>query len=141
MARLGLIAISHGMWGEGTMGVDPGFLDCSVYPTTRFADHNEFKAEGWTGRWGYGMRWWAGEAPMDAGNVWTRPYQGALSTMGAGDSTSQRFPHPILVVVHKVNIDQDPHRNVSEPAYMTILDIVLDAKCDKNCKPGSFVFR
>jgi hypothetical protein len=36
---------------------------------------------------------------------------------------------------------QDPHRNVSEPAYMTILDIVLDAKCDKNCKQGSFVLR
>jgi hypothetical protein len=24
---------------------------------------------------------------------------------------------------------------------MTILDFVLDAKCDKNCKQGSFVLR
>ena len=142
MARLGLIAISHGMWGKALgLGGDPSFLDCSVYPTTRFADRNEFKAEGWTGRWGYGMLWWAGEAPMYAGNVWTGPYQGAFSAMGARDNTSQRFPHPILVVVHKVNIDQDPHRNVSEPAYMTILDIVPDAKCDKNRKPGSLVLR
>jgi|GEM_PF-3957021 len=34
----------------------------------------------------------------------------------------------------KVNIDQDARRNVSEPTYMTILAMVLDAKCDKNCK-------
>jgi hypothetical protein len=72
MARLGLIAISHGMWGKALWG-DPSFLDYSVYPTTRFADRNEFKAEGWTGRWGCGMLWWAGKAPMYAGNVWTGP--------------------------------------------------------------------
>ena len=51
------------------------------------------------------------------------------------------LPASNLVVVHKVNIHQDPHRNVSEPAYMTILDIVLDAKCDKNCKQGSLLLR
>jgi len=83
MARLGLIAIAHGMWGKALWG-DPIFLDGSVYPTTRFADRNEFKAEAWTGRWGYGMLWWAGEAPMYAGNVWTGPCQGAFSAMGAG---------------------------------------------------------
>jgi hypothetical protein len=41
-------------------------------------------------------------------------------------------------VAHKVNIDQDETRNVSGPTYMTILDMVLDAKCggtdDRNCK-------
>ncbi len=51
------------------------------------------------------------------------------------------LPASNLVVVHKVNIHQDPHRNVSEAAYMTILDIVPDAKCDKNCQQGSFVLR
>lgn len=140
MARLGLIAIAHGMWGKALWG-DPSFLDCSVYPTTRFADRNEFKAEGWTGRWGYGTLWWAGEAPMYAGNVWTGPYQGAFSAMGAGGQYITAFPASHLVVVHKVNIHQDPHRNLSEPAYMTILDIVLDAKCDKNCKQGRLVLR
>lgn len=68
-------------------------------------------------------------------------YQGAFSAMGAGGQYITAFPASHLVVVHKVNIHQDPHRNVSEPAYMTILDIVLDAKCDKNCKQGSLVLR
>jgi CubicO group peptidase (beta-lactamase class C family) len=133
MARLGLLAISHGMWGK-TLWAEPGFLDFSVYPSTNFAGRNEFKAEGWTGRWGYGMLWWAWEVPMYAGTVWTGPYQGAFSAMGANGQYITAFPASDLVVVHKVNIDQDPHRNVSEPTYMTILDMVLDAKCDKNCK-------
>jgi hypothetical protein len=60
---------------------------------------------------------------------------------GCGGQYITAFPASHLVVVHKVNIHQDPHRNVSEPAYMTILDIVLDAKCDKNCKQGSLVLR
>ena len=140
MARLGLIAIAHGMWGKALWG-DPSFLDCSVYPTTRFADRNEFKAGGWTGQWGYGMLWWAGEAPMYAGNVWTGPYQGAFSTMGAGGAVHHSVSRIPFGGGAQSNIHQDPHRNVSEPAYMTILDIVLDAKCDKNCKQGSLVLR
>jgi len=133
MARLGLLAISHGMWGK-TLWADPGFLDFSVYPSTNFAGRNEFKAEGWTGRWGYGMLWWAWEVPMYPGSVWTGPYQGAFSAMGTGGQYISAFPAYNLLVVHKVNIDQDPGRNVSEPTYMTILDMVLDAKCDKHCK-------
>jgi hypothetical protein len=47
-------------------------------------------------------------------------------------------PAPIaennLLVIHKVNVDQDPHRNVSEATYMTILGMVPDAKCRENCK-------
>jgi hypothetical protein len=54
--------------------------------------------------------------------------------MGAGGQYVTTFPSYNLVVVHKVNTDQDPHRNVSEPTHMTILGMVLDAKCDKNCK-------
>jgi len=133
MARLGLLAISHGMWGK-TLWAEPGFLDFSVYPSTSFAGRNEFKAEGWTGRWGYGMLWWAWEAPQYPGNVWTGPYQGAFSAMGANGQYITAFPAYNLLVVHKVNIDQDPSRKVSEPTYMTILDMVLDAKCDKDCK-------
>jgi CubicO group peptidase (beta-lactamase class C family) len=133
MARLGLLAISHGMWGK-TLWAEPGFLDFSVYPTTNFAGRNDFKAEGWTGRWGYGMLWWAWEAPQYPGNVWTGPYQGAFSAMGANGQYITAFPAYNLLVVHKVNIDQDPSRKVSEPTYMTILDMVLDAKCDKDCK-------
>jgi CubicO group peptidase (beta-lactamase class C family) len=121
------------MWGK-TLWAEPGFLDFSVYPSTNFAGRNEFKAEGWTGRWDYGMLWWAWEAPPYPGNVWSGPYQGAFSAMGANGQYITAFPAYKLLVVHKVNIDQDPSRKVSEPTHMTILDLVLDAKCDKDCK-------
>ena len=67
------------------------------------------------------------------GNAWSGPYQGAFSAMGAGGQYITAFPAYDLVVVHKVNIDVDPHRNLTEPTYMTILGMVLDAKCDKKC--------
>jgi hypothetical protein len=41
-----------------------------------------------------------------------------------------------LVLVDKVNIDADSHRYITEATCMTILDLVLDAKCDKNCNQG-----
>ena len=83
MARLGLLAISHGMWGK-TLWAEPGFLDFSVYPSTNFAGRNEFKAEGWTGRWGYGMLWWAWEAPMYRGKCLERPLSGSVLGDGLG---------------------------------------------------------
>ena len=68
----------------------------------------------------------------------TGPYQGAFSAMGAGGRYITVFPLNDIVVVHKVNIDQDEARNISGPTYMTILDLVLDAKCgsaaDKSCQ-------
>ena len=67
----------------------------------------------------------------------TGPYQGAFSAMGSGGQYITVFPFYDIVVAHKVNIDQDPKRAVSGPTYMTILDIVLDAKCgagnEKSC--------
>jgi hypothetical protein len=58
--------------------------------------------------------------------------------MGAGGQYITVFPFNDLVVVHKVNIDQDESRSISGPTYMTILDMVLDAKCgattEKSCK-------
>jgi CubicO group peptidase (beta-lactamase class C family) len=44
MARLGLLAISDGMWGK-TLWADRGFIEYSVYPITNFAGRNEFKAD------------------------------------------------------------------------------------------------
>jgi len=68
----------------------------------------------------------------------TGPYQGAFSAMGANGQYITVFPLNDIVVAHKVNIDQDETRSVSGPTYMTILDLVLDAKCgntdDKNCR-------
>jgi CubicO group peptidase (beta-lactamase class C family) len=137
MARLGLFALSSGTWGKTSWG-NPDFIHFSTYPTTHFSNIGEpFASPGWTGRWGYGVLWWPWDAPPYPGNVTSGPFQGAYSAMGTGGQFITVFPMYDLVVAHKVNIDHDEHRSVSGQTYMTILDMVLDAKCSggdaKNC--------
>jgi CubicO group peptidase (beta-lactamase class C family) len=138
MARLGLLALRSGAWGKTVWG-DPAMIQYSTYPTTHFNEVGDwYESAGLTGRWGYGMLWWAWDAPKYPSDVMTGPYQGAFSAMGAGGQYITVFPFHDLVVVHKVNIDQNESRNISGSTYMTILDLVLDAKCgapgDKTCK-------
>lgn len=137
MARLGLLALRTGGWGK-TVWADPGTIEFSTWPTTHFSEMGDSGGSpGWTGRWGYGLLWWAWETPKYPGDIMTGPYQGAFSAMGAGGQYITVFPMYDIVVSHKVNIDQDESRNISGSTYMTILDMVLDAKCitsDKNCK-------
>lgn len=129
LARLGLLALTKGNWVR-TQVADPGFIDWSTYPTTHVDEmHDGLRTFGWTGRWGYGMLWWAWEVPPYPGHVFTGPYQGAFSAMGSGGQFVTVFPLNDLVVVHKVDIDKNEQNNVSLPTYMTILDLVLDAKC------------
>jgi CubicO group peptidase (beta-lactamase class C family) len=135
MARLGLFALRNGAWGRTVWG-DPGVIQFSTYPTTHFNEIGDwYWSPGWTGRWGYGMLWWAWDAPKYPGDIMTGPYQGAFSAMGSNGQYITAFPFYDIVVAHKVNIDQDGSRAVSGPTYMTILDMVLDAKCgDTPCK-------
>ena len=138
MARLGLFALRSGAWGKTVWG-DPGTIQYSTYPTTHFNEIGDwYWSPGWTGRWGYGMLWWVWDAPKYPGDIMTGPFQGAFSAMGSGGQYITVFPLNDIVVAHKVNIDQDESRSVSGPTYMTILEMVLDAKCgapsDRACK-------
>ena len=131
MARLGLLAISHGLWGNTQWG-EGGIIDYSVYPTTRFEEMEpHYSPPGFTGHWGYGMLWWVWDPPRYPGNTIMGPWQGAFSAMGAGGQYITAFPSKDLVVVHKVNTDQDDQRNISGATWMTILELVMDSKCDQ----------
>jgi CubicO group peptidase (beta-lactamase class C family) len=138
MARLGLFALRSGAWGKTVWG-DPGTIQFSTYPTTHFSEIGDwYWSPGTTGRWGYGILWWAWDAPKYPGDIMTGPFQGAFSAMGSGGQYITVFPMNDIVVAHKVNIDQDESRSISGPTYMTILEMVLDAKCaapgEKTCK-------
>jgi CubicO group peptidase (beta-lactamase class C family) len=129
LARLGLFALYSGTWGKTSWG-NPDFIHYSTYPTTHFTDMGEpFASPGQTARWGYGILWWPWDAPPYPGDIISGPYQGAFSAMGTGGQYITVFPSQNLVVAHKVNIDKDDQRSVSASTYMTILDMVLDAKC------------
>jgi CubicO group peptidase (beta-lactamase class C family) len=134
MARLGLFALAHGGWGKTVWG-NPGIIEYSEYPTTRYAEMDpRYVPPGETGHWGYGMLWWAWDPPPFPGNVNMGPWQGAFSAMGSGGQYITVFPTRDLVVVHKVNIDKDDQRHIDGGAWMTMLEMVIDAKCDSNCK-------
>ena len=138
MARLGLFALRDGAWGKTVWG-DPGTIQFSTYPTTRVDEMgNLYNPAGTTGRWGYGILWWAWDPPKYPGDIMTGPFQGAFSAMGSGGQYITVFPFHDIVVAHKVNIDKDESRSISGPTYMTILEMVLDAKCgapeDRACK-------
>ena len=135
MARLGLLALSKGNWAHKQIA-DGSFIEWSTYPTTHFDELNPtgMHAYGWTGRWGYGMLWWAWDAPVMPGNINDGPYRGAYSAMGSGGQYITVFPALDLVVAHKVNIDINESANISGTTYMTILDLLLDAKCNAQCK-------
>ena len=138
MARLGLLALRDGAWGKTVWG-DPGTIQFSKYPTTRYDEMGDlYWPAGTTGHWGYGILWWAWDPPKYPGDIMTGPFQGAFSAMGSGGQYITAFPMYDIVVAHKVNIDKDESRNVSGSTYMTILEMVLDAKCgapgDKSCK-------
>ena len=138
MARLGLFALRNGAWGKTVWG-SPEMIQFSTYPTTRFSEIGEpYESPGSTGRWGYGILWWAWDPPKYPSDIMTGPFQGAFSAMGYGGQYITVFPFYDIVVAHKVNIDQDGTRNISPSTYMTILEMVLDAKCagagDKACK-------
>jgi CubicO group peptidase (beta-lactamase class C family) len=138
MARLGLFALRDGEWGKTLWG-NPDFIQFSTFPTTHFNEIGDwYESPGWTGRWGYGMLWWVWDAPRYPGGIMTGPYQGAFSAMGSGGQYITVFPMFHIVVAHKVDIDKDPTRSSSGPTHMTILDMVLDARCgatsDTACK-------
>ena len=133
MARLGLFALNRGGWGKAAWG-DPGFIEFSEFPTTRYEEMDtHYVPPGLTGHWGYGMLWWAWDPPMFPGNSNLGPWQGAFSAMGAGGQYITVFPTRDLVVVHKVNLDQNDQRHIDLGTWMTILEVVIDAKCDSAC--------
>ena len=138
MARLGLFALRTGAWGKTVWG-NPEMIQFSTYPTTHYSEIGEpYESPGGTGRWGYGILWWVWDQPKYPGDVMTGPFQGAFSAMGAGGQFIAVIPFYDMVIAHKVNIDTDGARNVSGSTYMTILQMVLDAKCgsagDGTCK-------
>jgi CubicO group peptidase (beta-lactamase class C family) len=134
LARVGLLALNGGTWG-GTLWGSPGTIAFSTYPTTRYAEMDiHYESPGETGRWGYGMLWWVWDPPVFPGNVSDGPWQGSYSAMGSGGQYITVFPARNLVVVHKVNIDDDEQRHIEGGAWMTMLGMVIDAKCDTGCK-------
>lgn len=126
MARIGLLMLRGGKW-EGKQLVPGDWCRHLTTLVTRFEEMNPvvFRNTGQLDRWGYGTLWWVWDGPTYPGGVLIGPMQGAYSAMGAGGQYITVLPAADMVIVHKVNIDDNPDRRLGPTEYDAILAMII----------------
>lgn len=127
MARLGLLMLADGAWGEKQV-MPKGW---SGRITTLVTPHQEMHPVPLSlrtrpGLWGYGTLWWVWDAPV-WGNIVTGPYQGAYSAMGAFGQYITVLPAMNVVIAHKVDYEKDGTPQVTPSEFHTILQMIIDS--------------
>ena len=135
MARVGLLMLRGGEWN----GKQVVHREWCRYITSLVTPFNEINPPGLRllgqpERWGYGAMWWVWEAPVWPGGVYGSPFQGAYCAKGAGGQLIIVLPSADMVIAHKVDIDQDPAREVTPNEYNAILQMVIASTCSGPCK-------
>ena len=138
MARLGLLMLREGNW-DGKQLIDPNwvrYLTTLVTPVgSLFPQSSRTEAEmtGW--RWGFGVMWWVWDSPKLPRFMSYGDWYGAYCAMGYGGQYLTVLPARGLVIAHKVEIkDVPPEKFVYNGDYMTILRMLLSARCEDGCK-------
>lgn len=126
MARLGLLMLRNGKWGDKQI-IDPNWCRHITTMVTHFNDLNPaaLKVTARPDRWGYGVLWWIWDSPAMPGGVSMGPLQGAYTAMGAGGQYITVLPVLEMVVVHKVDIDKNPNAQLTPMEYHTILSMLI----------------
>ena len=118
MARLGYLMLREGNW-NGRQLIPRDWARRIVQPHTRLPHMNP---PGRKDVMGYGYLWWVWDGPEAVG-----PYEGAYTGRGAVGQYITVLPKLDMVVVHKTV--PGGNRTVAWPAYRSILQAVVDAKC------------
>jgi CubicO group peptidase (beta-lactamase class C family) len=134
MARLGLLMLDFGQW-NGKSIIPANWVRYQTTLLTPFdqVHPSDFQNTGEPERWGFGSTWWVWDAPAFPGNIYSGFLQGAYSAMGTGGTFITVLPARGLVVVHKVDIDRNPHASVSPSSYMAILSMIENSRCGDDC--------
>ena len=134
MARLGQLMLRWGAW-NGKQIIPADWIRYSTTIITPFDELNptSLHVRGRPDRWGYGSLWWVWDAPLFPGGTYIGQLQGAYSAMGAGGQYITVVPFADMVIVHKVDIDQDERNNITPMAYDAILAMILDSNCGDQC--------
>ncbi len=129
MARLGLLMLRLGDW-NGTQVVPADWCRYITSVVTPFHEINppSWRLLGMPERWGYGVLWWVWDAPVWPSGVTASPFQGAYTAKGTGGQFITVLPTYDLVIVHKVDIDDEPARQVTPLEYDAILQMVIAAR-------------
>ncbi len=135
MARLGLLMLDAGKWGDKQL-IPDDWVRYSTVLLTPFHDVHpiQLRNDGEPARWGYGSMWWVWDEPAFPGGAYTGFMQGAYTAMGGGGQFITILPAKDMVVVHKVDIDLSPHTDVGDAAYIAMLTIIADANCGDRCR-------
>jgi CubicO group peptidase (beta-lactamase class C family) len=135
MARLGLVMLNKGKWKDQQI-IPADWVRYSTTLVTPFRDINPsgLRNYGSPERWGYsGALWWVWDSPINPGNVYTGPWQGAYTAQGAGGTFITVFPAGDMLVVHQVDIDKNPKASVSPSSYTAMIAMLMNSFCDQNC--------
>ena len=91
MARLGLLMLNLGKWGDKQL-IPEDWVRYSTVMLTPFHDIHpiQLRNDGEPARWGYGSMWWVWDAPMFPGGIHTGFMQGAYTAMGQWRTIHQR---------------------------------------------------
>ena len=126
MARLGLLMLREGRWGEAQL-VPRDWVRRSTRPVTRSAEMNPAGLRG--GPFGYGYLWWVFDRP-ELG----RAYRGGYAGMGAYGQYVAVLPRLDLVVAHKTR--PGGGRQVSQREFLEVLELLARARCRGTCPPA-----
>jgi CubicO group peptidase (beta-lactamase class C family) len=135
MARLGLVMLNGGMW-NGKPVINPDWVRYSVTIFTPWEEMEPsfLRMRGSPNRWGFGFGWWVWDATLYPGNLNASPFQGAYEARGTGGQFITVIGTSGLVLVHKTDIDADPHANLTD--WPTITSMVLAAACPNGQCPA-----
>jgi CubicO group peptidase (beta-lactamase class C family) len=127
MARLGLLMLADGSWGEKQV-MPKGWAGRI---TTLVTPHSEMHPvqlamRTRTGLWGYGMLWWIWDAPSWP-QITTGPLQGAYTAMGSFGQYITVLPAMRMVIAHKVDFEKDGTPQVTPGEFHAILQMLLEA--------------
>lgn len=119
LARLGLLYLNQGKWGEEQI-VDKNWIDESWSPHTIF-EPGHYRGEGR----GYGRLWWVFKAQPSKASTFEK-YDRFLA-LGAGGQSMAIIPELDLLIVHLA--DTDNSRGVSAQNVENLMGKIIDT-CD-----------
>ena len=78
--------------------------------------------------------WWVWDQPRHSPTFSVGQFDGAYTAMGTGGQYLTVLPQLDLVVSHKVEIEGDTAKEMTELEYSTILQMVIAARCHGPCR-------